>query len=321
MREMTAAPKWLQYINPLNNIPVCTERKQQKPITELIPIMSEIVDKLTTTKFSSASASHIYSYPAVKSVVDFIYSFSIVQFLYTQLAPYVELINTKVSGIKPVYDTATFVDSNFDRIVLTRVDLVLASLPDVSPYYPTTLFRKSVAYINKGYLAPINSFVYSHVDAHLPATLTENKATFKAADLSAGAEDEVFTEVYKFAKIVNDILLRSKAYLSSKKDVASETLITTYNKEFEKLGEGNYYYKSGQASYNTGVAIINDVNSEYIQPLKTQTQGYVHEVAQQTRSKADSYISDVKSNLSTNAESVHVKSQELLNGTVVSASA
>lgn len=278
--------------------------------------MSDTIDKLTSKKFSSSSISHVANYPLIKTINEYVLSFSILNTLYQQLYSYLDVLNESViSKNKPIYDSLNFIDSNFDRIILSRVDVILKNSPDLSPYYPNHVYHSIVGYLNKKYLGPINNYIYNTYDQYLPATLTENKASFKLDELTAGSPESIKTEVYKFFKIFNEFLLRSRYFVSSKSNDVSESLISTYNKELEKLGEeGNAYYKSGQASINAGFSLFNNVNSDYIQPLKTQTQGYVSDA----KTKADSYFTDAKKNITSTiqkeTEVVDNKTQDFLNG-------
>ena len=70
---------------------------------------------------------------------------------------------------------------------------------------------------------------------------------------------------------------------------------------------------------NTGVALLKNVNSDYIQPLKETTQHYVQETITHTNGKADEFVSESKQAV----ENVSVQLNGSLNGAipVVSASA
>lgn len=271
--------------------------------------------------FSSKSLSHIASYSVVKSITGYVLSFALLNTVYQQLAAYAGLFNEKVvSQNVTVVNYLTLADDKFDTIVLAKVDELAGKIPDLSPYYPSALYASAVTKLNGKVLGPLNSKYYSFFDKYLPATLTENKPVFKIHELAEGTSTSITSEFVKFFNITNEFLTRFKLYITSKSNTLSDEVIATYNKEFEKLAEeGNYYYKSGQASYNTSVSLINNVNSSYIQP-------YVNE----TKKKADTFITDTKSRasfISTPSISISInagpqKSDSLLNGAApVSASA
>lgn len=275
---------------------------------------------MTVSKtFTSKSVSHIASYSVIKTLSDYVLSLSLLNTIYQQLAAYASLFNEKVISLNvTVVNYLTLIDDKVDTLVLSKVDKAIAKSPDLSPYYPSTVYASVATKLNEKVLSPINSKYYNLGDKFLPATLTENKPLFKIHELTEGSKTSITSEIVKFFKISNEFLSRFQAYITSKSNTLSDEVISTYNKEFEKLAEeGNYYYKSGQASYNASLSLINNVNSSYIQP-------YVNE----TKKKADTFITDTKSkahNININLPfktGTPEKSENILNGsTPVSASA
>lgn len=137
-------------------------------------------------------------------------------------------------------------------------------------------YKKKGEDVVEPYLKPVNEYASNTVDKVLP----------KVKDSAAKAEKSAKNEIGKLIDIVNDTYERSKDLIVSKKDDLTKTVTSTYNKEFDAAPEKNYYIKVASASVSTGITLLRNVNSEYIQPLKTQTQSYVTDVAAQTKSKA-----------------------------------
>ncbi|OBA23621.1 hypothetical protein METBIDRAFT_30059 [Metschnikowia bicuspidata var. bicuspidata NRRL YB-4993] len=191
----------------------------------------------------------------------------------------------------------------------------------VSPYkkqataYAENALCVVVEYKKKGeetvsaYLKPVNDFASSALDKVLP----KSKKTTDESKTSAE------TELAKSMEIVNDTYERSRDLISSKSSEVTSVVLSTYNREFDSTADKNYYVKVASASVNTGVALLKNVNSDYIQPLKETTQSYVQESITNAEEKAEDVVSET-----TNAvENVSVKLNGSLNGAipVVSASA
>ncbi|ODV69029.1 hypothetical protein HYPBUDRAFT_193804 [Hyphopichia burtonii NRRL Y-1933] len=262
--------------------------------------------------FQSTSVKHIGSYPLVKSVSDFLLSFSLLNYFYQELYHFIGIFNSNISKVEPIYNGLVFLDANFDRMVLSRLDSVIAKTPDLSAYHPVTIYTKSVVKLNKDWLKPTNESIYKTYDAYLPGSLTENKTSFKI-DAVTKDETKIGLEISHFVEISNEFLNRLKYYITGKSNDVSEALINTYNSEYEKLDATNPYFKSGQASYKTGLTLINDVKSDYFVPLKNQ----VNDVASQTKTR-------INNSINLNLQQVEEKKNELINGTAnppVSASA
>ncbi|KAM9904677.1 hypothetical protein OXX59_006537 [Metschnikowia pulcherrima] len=159
------------------------------------------------------------------------------------------------------------------------------------------------------YLRPLNNFAVSTVDKVLP------KSKKVAENTKAGAENELAKSI----EIVNDTFERSKDLLTSKSSEVTNVVLSTYHKEFELTPEKNYYVKVASASVNTGVALLKNVNSDYIQPLKETTQTYVQETITHTEEKAEELAAETTKTV----ENVSVQLNGSSNGAipVVSASA
>lgn len=159
------------------------------------------------------------------------------------------------------------------------------------------------------YLKPVNDFASTTIDKVLP------KSKKAAEEAKVNAE----TELAKSIEIVNDTYERSKDLITSKSNEVTNVVLSTYHKEFDSTTDKNYYVKVASASVNTGVALLKNVNSDYIQPLKETTQHYVQETITHTNGKADEFVSESKQAV----ENVSVQLNGSLNGAipVVSASA
>lgn len=199
--------------------------------------------------------------------------------------------------------------------VLSRVQQVTApyqkKLDDVSKNVQDSVngYKKKGEETVSAYLKPVNDYASSTVDKVLP------KSKKVAKDTKAAAE----TEFAKSIEIVNDTLERSKDLITSKTNDVSSAVVSTYNSEFESAPDKNYYVKVASALVSTGVILLKNVNSEYIQPLKESTQTYVQETIAHTEDKAKELVSSTEKT----AENVSVQLNSALNGAipVVSASA
>lgn len=126
-------------------------------------------------------------------------------------------------------------------------------------------------------LKPVNEYASSTVDKVLPKVKKDAEKTKAVAE----------NEIAKLFEIVNDTYARLKDLITSKLSELSNAVILTYNKEFDAASEKSYYAKVASASVNTGVALLKNVNSDYIQPLKATTLTYVNEAIAAAEDKGD----------------------------------
>lgn len=245
------------------------------------------------------SFDHIKSYPVVKKVTDYALSFQIVAAFSTYAVALTNYVYANIVSKLPfVADTIKIVDVNFNSIVLGNFDKVLA----IADGYVKKAESLVALYKKKGedtvslYLKPVNDYASSTVDKVLPKV---KESADKAKQTADKAEATATNEISKSIEIVNDTLERTKDLITNKSNELSNAVISTYNKEFDAVPEKNYYAKVATASVSTGVTLLKNVNSDYIQPLKTTTQNYVGEVALQTKAKADEVVtkaSEIASN-------------------------
>ncbi|CCE80334.1 Piso0_003449 [Millerozyma farinosa CBS 7064] len=257
--------------------------------------MSQIADKVTGKKvFQSKVLKHITSYKIIRESKDYALSYGAVNYVYQQLFSVVNYINIQLSSVGVLYDTATYVDELVDTVILQRLDWLFSKLPRVDTVNPVTYYNRSTAYVSSRVLRPLNNAVYKTGDRFLPATLSENRVVYKLE------ESTEKSEISKFFHIINEFVSRGKQQLSSTSNQISNKIISSYNKELDSLNkESSMYKKRALAAYNSGVNIARDINKEYIQPLKSHTQEYVSDVANTTKVRADSLISDAKNGITT----------------------
>ncbi|GEQ70593.1 hypothetical protein JCM33374_g4271 [Metschnikowia sp. JCM 33374] len=199
--------------------------------------------------------------------------------------------------------------------LISRVQVHISPLKEQVSAYANNAQSILGEYKKKGedtvsvYLKPINDFASSTIDKVLP------KSKKVAEDAKASAE----TELAKSIEIVNDTYERSKDLIASKSNEVTSAVLSTYHKEFDSTPEKNYYVKVASASVNTGVALLKNVNSDYIQPLKETTQNYVQETITHADDKAGEHAAEAKKAV----ENVSKQLNGSSNGTipVVSASA
>lgn len=265
--------------------------------------------------FTSKSAEHIASYPLVKSTTSFVFQFR----LFAVLAAYIlALVNFTfdylLSNFPALKDYFIVFDQTFNDNVLATVDSLVGVADGYykksSEYASSTLkkfdeviaenkkqsqetlssIKKNASDKVSSYLKPVNEFASSSVDKVLP------KSKKKAAE----AKDEVENEISKSIEIVNDTIERSKDLILSKSSEISNSVLSTYNKEFDAASEKNYYVKVASASVHTGVTLLKNVNNDIIQPLKTSTQSYVSESVAQAEKKAENLTSKAKEYVASN---------------------
>ncbi|CAK7890979.1 hypothetical protein CAAN1_01S03070 [[Candida] anglica] len=254
------------------------------------------------------SVNHIASYPPVSSLVTYALSFQLINYVYQQFISLYAVADKK--AVTPYFgDLLTTVDTKFDSLVLGNVDTyvaphlpVIASISDLNP----------ITFTSKNVLAPVNTIVYDTADKYLPATVTENKPVFKLSELTETSE------LSKSVAIGKEISSRLTTLVTSKSSEISSHLTTTYNEELEQLSdkaskEVNNVQKHVSASYSTSLKLAQDLNKSYIQPLKTQTQDYVVDVATTTKNKADALISEAKHGISNGISTINNKGEEIAN--------
>lgn len=261
--------------------------------------------------FTSKTATHLQSYTYINKLLGYLFAIKLVSAAYDQfLLPVWAFINVHIiSSVPFIYSNTVAVDSYVEKKVLTE------ALDTYVIAYPVEKLKE----VDAKFLKPTNDYVYnSVVNKYLP------KAEYKF--------DESISQLNKSFIIINELLLRLKAKVSNTSTEISNDIISTYNDEIKQLTKNETVNLKGNitASLNTASKSFTKLNESYIQPIKTQTQGYVSEVASQTRSKADSLISDAKQTLAqanktstTAATDITDKASELLNGTssTISASA
>lgn len=264
-----------------------------------------------TKKFESKSLDHISSYKIVKSSKEYLLSYDFINKLYQYVFGFLNQFLIKVTQFSFIYRPLTFFDEAINAYVLNNFDKVLAHLPRSEFYSPRYHYNNATGFVSTRVLAPINRIIYNTGDKFLPATLNENKPVFKLEELLETSE------VSKFFKIINELLSRTRLWVSSKSNTVSERVIADYNEGIESLqNEESNIKKRIIASYNTGAKLVNDVHSSYIQPLRSQTQDYVSDVAKNTKSKAESYISDAKNGISQMNGRAENLEKDVVNGNV-----
>lgn len=267
--------------------------------------------------FTSKTKAHLESYSVVKKLHSYLLSFQLVQAVTTYVIALSNYFNDQVISRFPfVVRQLSFADETLDGVVLGNFDKALAVASqkakqgeDLAISYKKKGEDTLSAYKKKGenavgvYLKPVNDYASSTVDKVLPKV---KNATKKAEKKEKQAENEISKSI----EIVNDTYSRSKDLLSTKSLDISNTVLSTYNKEFDSSKEKNYYVKVASASVTTGVKLLKSVNSDYIQPLKSTTQSYVTDVALQTQKRADDVVSngvaEVKKTINGTAEQTNI---------------
>lgn len=263
--------------------------------------------------FSSQTLNHLSQYPVVQRAAAYAFSFHLVNLVYSYALSVASVLYSKLTVYVPQAPALLHrADSKFDAVVLSAVDAavgkseywvkqgdtVLQEYKKKGGDYVSTYklvggeYKKKAAgiagaYRQKGedtislYLKPVNDYAASTVDKVLPKG-TETAACEGSSELS------------KSIGIVNDTLARSKHLLSAKSNEISNTVIATYNEQFDAAAAHNYYAKVAAASINTGVSLLKTVNLDYLQPIKESTQTFAQEAAAPIRDKAQKVSQSVE---------------------------
>ncbi|KAL6026439.1 hypothetical protein ACI3LY_001023 [Candidozyma auris] len=259
--------------------------------------------------FTSKSKAHFESYSLVKRLQSFILSFALFQAITTYVVALSNYFNDQVVSRFPfVVKQLSAADELVDGLVFGNVDKAVAFAADkakqteqVAQAYKKKGTDLLLAYKKKG-----EDAVGVYLKARERVLPKVQDAARKAEKKEKAAENEISKSI----EIVNDTYSRSKDLFATKSQDISNTVLNTYNKEFDSSKEKNYYVKVASASVNTGVKLLKSVNSDYIQPLKSSTQNYVTDVASQTQRKADEVVSngvsEVKKTINGAAEQTNI---------------
>lgn len=216
--------------------------------------------------FSPKSVSHIEQYSLVKRLAAVVLSFSLVRAVYTYTVALANFLNHKIVPRVPYAERfLVFFDAKFDLLVLGNVDKAVAKAEEQQKKATAlaSTYRKRGEKTVEGYLKPVNEYALQTVNQYLP----------KAGGASAKGD----TEISKLIDIVNDTFSRLKHLVQSKSQELSQSVVKTYNQEFDAVKEKNYYVKVALALVTTGFKLLKLVNKEYIEPLKATTTSYVSE--------------------------------------------
>lgn len=221
------------------------------------------------SKFTSTSLNHIKSYSLVSKTVSYLSSFTLIVTLYNYASDILTKSLDYVSGYPRIFDGIKFVDLKFNQYILDTFDYII-SIP--IGYYNAITSKIT------GIWGKFNGIYLSKVDQYLPGGKVELK-------------DSELSNTYA---ITNELVVRSKSSAVDSYNGLSSYLVNTYNTEYTKSTGSNEVVKRVSVGVNTLKTILEDLNSKFVDPFKTSTTNYVNDVAAQTKSKADSLISDAK---------------------------
>lgn len=221
------------------------------------------------TKYTSASINHILSYKYVSLTLNYMLSFSLVAVMYRNAVHLGESGLDAVTKYPVINNNLKFVDTQVEALVLCTLDKILAA---------PGCFKATIKGVVDGKLAVVNKYYFETINKYLPGSII---------DL------EKKSEVEKVGVLSNEVLMRLKNLVKTSSNSLSNHLIQTYNQQYD-ADKTTGSTKRVVVTIKAVKALINDVNSTYVTPLKVQTQGYVNDVALQTKTKADSLISDAK---------------------------
>lgn len=221
------------------------------------------------TKYTSASINHILSYKYVSLTLNYLLSFSLIAVVYRNAIHLGESGLDAVTKYPVINNNLKFVDIQVDALVLCTLDKILA-VPGC--------FKTTIKGVVDDKLAVVNKYYFETINKYLPGS---------KIDL------EMKSEVEKVGVLSNEVLMRLKNLVKTSSNSLSNHLIQTYNQQYD-ADKTTGSTKRVVVTIKAIKALINDVNSTYVTPLKVQTQGYVNDMAMQTKTKADTLISDAK---------------------------
>lgn len=237
--------------------------------------MSEQLNKIKqqlikpNQSFNSKTFHHINQYSLINHVTSFILSIGLFNSIYTSfILPLVDLINTYILSIVPIYNLLSYLDNLYFQILILFdkyfLEIPLQTLNSIGKTYINPIDDKLIQFNNQ-YLKPI-----------------EVKST---------------REVYNIFITIQEILINLKDFTFNKSVEIQKNIVETYNQELQSNGNesSNVIGKNLTASYNTASKTINKLNDDYLTPLKLQTQDYVDQFTTQTKQRADEIINDAKS--------------------------
>lgn len=217
------------------------------------------------SKFTSTSIEHIKSYELVKQVSAIVFKFQIVQVVFSYAKGITQSILATLEGYPAIFDILKFADLKINQL-LEFADSVVA--------YPIGLVNKYVGKFNSLYLERLKAYAPS-----VSVELTSNEITNFFAISLAG---------YNQAKsYITKVLSDSKGYV-----------LKTYDTEYSKTN-GTDVVRYGTAALNSSKSIGADVYTQYFKPLQNTTTNYVNDVANQTKTKADSFLQEAKKSIPT----------------------
>ncbi|EGV64343.1 hypothetical protein PSN45_003862 [Yamadazyma tenuis] len=222
-------------------------------------------------KFTSTSVNHIKSYSLVSKVTSFLASFGLVVAVYH----YLEALSVKAIDYAATYpkliEGLKFIDLKFNELVLNTFDWAI-TLPSKSVEYAKSKASAVLKKFNALYLEQVNYF------------LPKAEAGLKLAE----------SEISNTYAITGELVTRSKSTAVDTYTGASSYLINTYNSQYSSATASNEISKRVVVALGTAKTVWADVNAKFFEPFKATTTNYVNDVAAQTKSKADSLISDAK---------------------------
>lgn len=220
----------------------------------------------------SKTAEHLLSYSAVSMVVNTLMGFSLLKYVYDQFN---ELVLTRLIALMNkfpmVLNLLTSVDAFANDKVLAAFDLALE--------IPVKYYTGLKSYAN-GVVKSANKYYFGWLNFYLP----------KSSKLSYPTNDNSLLETYD---ITNKFALAVKHLMVVNSNALSNYLISTYQQQYANDKTAGYT-KRVVVLYKVSKTIADDVNKNYVNPSKIQTQDYVNDFTTQTKNKADTFISDAK---------------------------
>ncbi|CAN3367090.1 hypothetical protein DICA3_F07404 [Diutina catenulata] len=230
--------------------------------------------KSTQQPVESKTVQHVLSYPLVKQLVDFLLSFSLINYLYTQLLPVYNLINQNVVSkflpiIKPV-------DERADQVLTDVVDKTI--IPQGEKYVSS--IKETANYPLKTYVKPANDFTVEQIHKYLPNQTLKIDSNLNELEKSVEIAKQLGTSLYNTVK--------------AKSTEVSNDVLSTYKKEVATSKDNNTISKNITAGVNTATKSY----ETYVKPIQEQTTAVFNDVTQKGKARAEELVDQAKSNIS-----------------------
>lgn len=241
--------------------------------TAAVPAVGDSATKSTDSKVPVPKAvNHVLSYTVVQHVLQFLFSFSLINRIYQLVFPIYLAVYKQVdanfgSVIQPIDNKADQLLTNFDKTVVPEGEKAVANI------------KKTVEYPVAHYVKPVNDYSVSHFSQYLP------NQQFKFGDNINELE-----KLVEIGKQLGSALYNS---VKTKLEAIGADVASTYKQEVAAATDNTTIGKNITAGVNTATKSY----ETYVKPLQAQTTAVINDVTQKGKAKAEEIVDQAKSNI------------------------